>query len=718
MSKQARGVGCPYFAGRENMIKRVGFAINGLGIVLDNTTTDILAISNGYINVSSTEDYGVRYTGTQTTAIDISGTHTTGISMPSGASITTGISIAETCTDAILLSAVNTDAIHISGANTNALNISGANTTAAILISAGTAIGISISAAMADAIKLSGANTDAIELSGANTNAINISGANTTAAIVIAAGTAIGLSISAAMTDAIKISGAGTDGIDISGAQSAYGINIAGVCTTAGIMLDGTNKLMFDDSAMYMRASADGHLEIVSDDTITLSSPGHGSIVFGGETDWGTGATGHVIDGTGWDWCTQTVARVDSGALAAACAATYTALTVTPATHSTASSFFGSWTELYIQATQTLAGAANVAAVWGQVECGATVTGPDQSDGDFMAAGYFNFITGATFTTGSYVNGVRIQSEVSNSSYTLTGSTWMAAVEILTKSGSFQNWTYGIKMAGADTGIDIGACTTGIAFSSTMATGIAFSGSTLTPDANRTDIAIEVGSRATELDVAMTAAANQNLDPIQTNLNITGSNPTGSSTVNTIYQKITHDTTDMTNLRLKCADWNIAVAKNVKDVYVYQGQVDFSGTVTVNSEAAVMGLTMNFGSGTFSGTGYGIVVAMTGASMPASTSTGVFISNRAATLTRGLYIETNSTTTITDAIYIHAAGTITTMIRGHAVTNMTNLFMFDAVAGFVSTTDNVDTDGADSTGSLKIDVNGTPYYIPIFDAVV
>jgi len=265
--------------------------------------------------------------------------------------------------------------------------------------------------------------------------------------------TGIDMTTSLSATDAILIAGANADAIHISGAQTAYGVHISGACTTAGVFLDGTNKLMFDDSGMYIRASADGHLEIVSDDTITLSSPGAGGIVFAGETDWGTGATGYNIDGTGWDWATQTVAHVDSGALATACAASYNALTVTPASHSTASSFFGTWTELYLQATQDFANAANCAAVWGQIEAGATVTTTDVAN-CFTAAGYFNMIAGATFVIDAahVVNGVRVQSEVATSGFSNSGR--FAAFECLTKSGS-QAWDYGLYVAGAEIGVGV-----------------------------------------------------------------------------------------------------------------------------------------------------------------------------------------------------------------------------------------------------------------------
>lgn len=208
-----------------------------------------------------------------------------------------------------------------------------------------------------------------------------------------------------------------------------------------------------------MRASADGHFEIVSDDTITLSATGHGGIVFGGETDWGTGLTGYDIDGTGWDWVTQTVGHVDAGDLATACAASYNALTVTATSHSTASSFFGTWTELYFVAAVDLTGAANAAAVWGQLEGAGALTSPDS--GDFIAGGYFNVKTAGllTLTTGAAVAGVRVQAEINST----TGAGRLSAFECLKNGGA--DWAYGLYLADTTTGINVGTCTTGINFS-------------------------------------------------------------------------------------------------------------------------------------------------------------------------------------------------------------------------------------------------------------
>jgi hypothetical protein len=313
-----------------------------------------------------------------------------------------------------------------------------------------------------------------------------------------------------------------TTGIDIA-IGCTTGISIGGTCSTAGLFLGATNKISFHDSNIYMRASADGHFEIVSDDTITLSVPGsgHGGIVFGGETDWGTGATGPDLDGTGWDWVTQTVGRVNTeNVTAAAYAAQYNALTVTKGQNLT-SSFFGTWTELYISPSITLASSSNYAAVWGQVELGATVTSTDSED--FMAAVYGNFKTGATFTNNTKVCGFLAQSEVATSGLTNNGT--ISAYYAMKKSGC-QVWDHGLFIAddASTTGIQIGNATTGILLDGDFTTGIdinaeasltdaiaidAEEGATITTGINMT--CTTTGTITTGISMSWTAAATEGI---------------------------------------------------------------------------------------------------------------------------------------------------------------------------------------------------------------
>uniref|UniRef100_A0A6H2A160 Uncharacterized protein n=1 Tax=viral metagenome TaxID=1070528 RepID=A0A6H2A160_9ZZZZ len=237
-----------------------------------------------------------------------------------------------------------------------------------------------------------------------------------------------------------------------------------------------------------------------------------------------------------------------------------------------------------------------------------------------------------------------------------------------------------------------------------LGTGIDFVGTTLTPDSARADIALAIGTRATEKDITMAAAASQHLDPIQVNLNIKGANPTSSSTFNTIYQLITHDTTDMTNIRLKCADWNIAIAKNILDAYVYQGEIGITAgagnTVAIGNEACVLGLTMNAGAtGTVTGLVRGIVILMSGSKMPANAAAVYVNVGGAATLTHGLLLATQTGTTLTNAIYIEQGGTVTNILKCDATS-----------AAVVSTS----TGGGTRSYSIRCAVGGVTGYLSLY----
>ena len=203
----------------------------------------------------------------------------------------------------------------------------------------------------------------------------------------------------------------------------------------------------------------------------------------------------------------------------------------------------------------------------------------------------------------------------------------------------------------------------GIYFTGTLTTGISFNGASFTPDTSRTDLAIRIGSRATELDVTMAASTGQNFDPMQFNINVIGANPTAAGTINLIYALITHDTTDMSYLRLKCTDWNIAIKKDIQDVYVYQGEVVFgAASIGVGGEGAVMSLNMNAGSSSVTGNLRGLIINCYGAGLPSSTSIGLEVrtDGGSATLTEGIRIWSVGGNSITNALLVR--GTVAVFV--------------------------------------------------------
>ncbi len=243
-----------------------------------------------------------------------------------------------------------------------------------------------------------------------------------------------------------------------------------------------------------------------------------------------------------------------------------------------------------------------------------------------------------------------------------------------------------------------------------------------TPDSSRTYIAWHVGRRgaANEIDVTIGSGSNQNFDPIQMNLNIIGSNPGNSSTINSIYQLITHDTTDMANIRLKCADWNIVAAKNIKDAYVIQTELDIVGNVTIGGEAFAVSAYLNAGTGTY--TVNDRLAALFAIVSGTATVTGTynvahFFASANAAVDSVLELQTISTASADSAIFLDAAGTITSFINTTGETNVTNFLETTAEAGFSGATRGTPNQTATCDGSVKVLIGAKTLFIPLYNAI-
>jgi len=323
----------------------------------------------------------------------------------------------------------------------------------------------------------------------------------------------------------------------------------------------------------------------------------------------------------------------------------------------------------------------NMCGVMGSYEASTslTVDGQASSTDPWVQAGVIGRVGVGTAITTLNANGKLAGLAAMSNTVSMTNNGIYTGLYVGRWSGAM-DWGYGVYLENVDVGIQ---------FAHTM-----------TPDANRTNRAIGIGSRATEQDVSMAASTTQHLDPIQVNLNIIGSNPTGSSTLNTFYALITHDTTDMSNMRLKNSDWNIVVGKDVLDVYCYQGEVDFNAAgIAVGGEAAVVGLTLDAGSDAVTGNLWGEIIVTQGTGLPA-TSAGLFLSHRTGTLGRSVYIEANSGATITDAIYINPAGTITNALTIAALGGPAQAYNAAGTGAY----------------SIKCKINGVTTYIHTYDA--
>ena len=322
-------------------------------------------------------------------------------------------------------------------------------------------------------------------------------------------------------------------------------------------------------------------------------------------------------------------------------------------------------------------------------------------------------MVGLTATTviesGAVVAGVAIKTNSATADVTTTGD--YVGMYISSGAGSKLAFEKGIYITDSccTTGIDIGACTTGLNFSSTLGTGISFYSATFVPDASRTDLAIDIGSRATELSVDLANAASQNFDPVQMNINLTASGgaPTSTSTVNGIYQNITHDTVDMANLRIKGCDWTITTDKACQDAYVMQTELIVSGTKTSSGELMAMSALTTLGTGARTADRVLAFQAMISGSGTAGTVVGdafvAYVVNAGTVITTDAVVKAynQSASTTADMINIENDGTCTTMLTldndGTATTgilfNGTIATLIDMSAA-TSTTDIILSNGA------------------------
>jgi len=215
-------------------------------------------------------------------------------------------------------------------------------------------------------------------------------------------------------------------------------------------------------------------------------------------------------------------------------------------------------------------------------------------------------------------------------------------------------WTGTHTFSDAVAAIRIGACATGIDFTGALATGIAFHNATLLPNAGRTNIAIEVGSRANPLTVTMLNANSQNFNPVQICANIVGANPSSTSSVSLIRISSTHSALAMSNLRLRHINSYMYIEKDLQDAYVYTGGMDFyTNAIAVGGEAAVMNLNMECNSAV-TGKVRGLIINVYGNGLPA-TSIGAEVrvdGSSAATLGEGIRVWTVGGNTITTGLAI------------------------------------------------------------------
>ena len=314
--------------------------------------------------------------------------------------------------------------------------------------------------------------------------------------------------------------------------------------------------------------------------------------------------------------------------------------------------------------------------------------------------------TGSTLTTAAYMSA--IWGDYKSNVELGTG---VSSILLLTHNGTAVV-DYGINLSSPaggtiTTGISIsGSTTNGISLEGAVTRGIDFASGIVGITTDRSKSAISIGKRGSSV-FAVTCVNTQacHFDPIQINVDIVGANPNATSTMNMIYQQITHDTTAMSNLRLKGADWTIKAAKNLQDAYIFQGEIDFTANTTVGGEAAGLAISMTTAAtSVVTGNVWGAIL-MTSFTSAVFVSSSLFISHRAGTLTHGIYFEPLGSTTITDLLYLNNAGTVT------------NFFNATTESGGIGTTRATPNSTATCDGSLKVLIGAKTLYIPLYNAI-
>jgi len=361
------------------------------------------------------------------------------------------------------------------------------------------------------------------------------------------------------------------------------------------------------------------------------------------------------------------------------------------------------------------------------LDSGKTLSGTDYTTGSWLTGGVFvanssgvvngtgvviaglyggiSSCVGSTLTACKYLTSIwadssRLVSESAGDSSLILATNQTGAVQL----------DYGIQLVTADlitTGISIsGTSTNAIQLSGAVTRGIDFASGIVGITTDRSKSAISIGKRGSSV-FAVTCVNTQacHFDPIQINVDVVGANPNATSTMNMIYQQITHDTTNMSNLRLKGADWTIKAAKNLQDAYIFQGEIDFTANTTVGGEAAGLAISMTTAAtSVVTGNVLGAIL-MTSFTSAVSVSASLFISHRVGTLTHGIYFEPLGSTTITDLLYLNNAGTVT------------NFFNATTESGGIGTTRATPNSTATCDGSLKVLIGAKTLYIPLYNTI-
>ncbi len=271
----------------------------------------------------------------------------------------------------------------------------------------------------------------------------------------------------------------------------------------------------------------------------------------------------------------------------------------------------------------------------------------------------------------------------------------------ITPAEGTQTFTKGIQIAMAcTTGISLeGAMIAGFTITGTVTNGIDLTGATLTQAVD--NALFSIGSYSAAKSVTVT----DNYIPFQVNL-VSIANPGSTSTMSAAYLKVATTTADQANTQLVGATVRVGVGKNVDSAYGVQSHLNITETVaagTVNNLTAASFNTDVTNTKVATGTVSALLLGTSGA----GTVTG---------LRQLILASVAAEVTDCDSIMrMEFGGTVTNVFEVMGVTsNLTNLIYFQNAAGPVGAAVTVAT-GSDK--SIRVDVAGTPYYIPLYDSL-
>ena len=504
-----------------------------------------------------------------------------------------------------------------------------------------------------------------------DSNTVTGDGANILKGIQIAAGggsMTTGISIEEATTTGISISGTSTTGISISGTQTtAIGIGTSAVplvCTTGTPLV-----------SIYSTSS---------NTTSTNTEPFYFKSVMTGVNGYGGRAVFHAYTNVAMQTNLQAIRAYVEYGVAGYIKGNSAALNAEiKMPNADISSVGGAFNVLKLEytaggtTTKTAGGLNGNHATWMRLN-----TSGD-ADGDFDDNGYFAVVTGLT----------------AGASHLLSANSSTLRVGI----GTTAKYLF---LSGAEDSIDIGACTKGINFSGTIGTaGIDFGSSTVTMAANRTNSFIRIGNYAATRAPIVISDLTQTFAPMQMHFDIqaTGS---GAQSFRPLWCWTEVSTADQSDLSIYGFMHYIELQKDISDAYGCLHQI----VVSSDADASIAGRELHAVQGTLE-VDTGKTITNSGSYAHTAINASLKGAGTFASGTYGIGSRMEGTVTAGGMAILSAGpgSTVDTALKISLASTSTCPYLMTVTDPDTQVFDSSSSATADAT--LKIDVNGTPYYI-------